>query len=506
MDSSNLPIDIQCSKILNWILDRRHCPREWQKEVMKIRTKINLAIQDMPEHPSITELLSGSTIHYFNCLSIIKILHETEKETRNIFGMYSSQRIKDWNNVVSLYQKNNIYLGEAASLLQRNVSYEIPSLKKQVHKLQQMQDECDKKYQSATKSINEINHQLKQSYEELGIKGENLAAELKSIPNSLESVYNIITTKCEKLSNFANYYSKYVEYFFKRNPSEALPYLSYLIKNGNKTVFEWRTGIKPTSIERPACNYDFGEEDKQEVVSTDADEINFDLNDVVLDETGDIDWGDTENIEAVDVSEAHVANGDEDAFKGYIIVEDAGVYVPSDGIAKGNDALTLLEFIDTRNLIFQDLTRLNTFLNQKYLEMSEEQNVLISTIMQDAPKEVQAFTENDIRHGKELVSDIINYFTSKKTEKLFLIHDSSKYLKRIYEQLTKKVKSISRYNRNKEEYMRQKEEFKVEENATDKNHKLLIKKTKELQKSISEDLSKKCNCRRVNIMGEINTW
>ena len=55
-----LPIDIHLTKLLDWILDRRHCPRDWQKNVLPIRNKISLAIQDMPEHNDITDLLSGS--------------------------------------------------------------------------------------------------------------------------------------------------------------------------------------------------------------------------------------------------------------------------------------------------------------------------------------------------------------------------------------------------------------------------------------------------------------
>ncbi len=53
--------------------------------------------------------------------------------------MYSSQRMKDWNAIISAYQKNNIYLSEAASLLQRSVAYEIPALKKQINKCQNQQ-------------------------------------------------------------------------------------------------------------------------------------------------------------------------------------------------------------------------------------------------------------------------------------------------------------------------------------------------------------------------------
>ena len=54
--------------------------------------------------------------------------------------MYSSQRMKDWNNITSIYQKNGIYLAEASSLLQRHVTYEIPSLRRQIVKTQQFQN------------------------------------------------------------------------------------------------------------------------------------------------------------------------------------------------------------------------------------------------------------------------------------------------------------------------------------------------------------------------------
>lgn len=50
-------------------------------------------------------------INYFHCLRIVDILKETEAESKNIFGRYSSQRMKDWQEIVKLYEKENIYLG-----------------------------------------------------------------------------------------------------------------------------------------------------------------------------------------------------------------------------------------------------------------------------------------------------------------------------------------------------------------------------------------------------------
>jgi len=64
----------------------------------------------------------------------VKILEKTEVDTKNFFGQYGSQRMKDWKDVLKCYEKENVYLGEVASLLLRNVNYEIPALRRQIQK------------------------------------------------------------------------------------------------------------------------------------------------------------------------------------------------------------------------------------------------------------------------------------------------------------------------------------------------------------------------------------
>lgn len=85
-------------------------------------------------------------IHYFHCLRIVEILKGTEASSKNIFGRYSSQRMKvtcylmpnfqerifvscfylllkykmcsfymfpqDWQEILTLYEADNLYLGE----------------------------------------------------------------------------------------------------------------------------------------------------------------------------------------------------------------------------------------------------------------------------------------------------------------------------------------------------------------------------------------------------------
>lgn len=75
------------------------------------------------------------------------ILKQTEKDTKSIFGSYGSQRMKDWQEIIRLYEKDNVYLAETAQLYVRNVNYEVPSVRKQMTKLEQQSDESLKRSQ-----------------------------------------------------------------------------------------------------------------------------------------------------------------------------------------------------------------------------------------------------------------------------------------------------------------------------------------------------------------------
>jgi hypothetical protein len=71
-------------------------------------------------------LLSGAHINYWHCLEILDLLKDTEKGTKNFFGQYGSQRMALWKEIVSLYENDNIFLGEGSQLLTQAVTYELP--------------------------------------------------------------------------------------------------------------------------------------------------------------------------------------------------------------------------------------------------------------------------------------------------------------------------------------------------------------------------------------------
>lgn len=152
----NFPIDIQLKKMTNWMENRRLCGKNWHAQVTEIRAKIAAAIQDMPEHPTIKDLLSATNINFYNCQAILEVLLETEKDSKNMLGMYTSTRISDWRQICSLYEKDSCYLPEASNYLVQAVSYEIPSLKKQMAKQEKNVNDLDKVEEGTKRKISEL--------------------------------------------------------------------------------------------------------------------------------------------------------------------------------------------------------------------------------------------------------------------------------------------------------------------------------------------------------------
>ena len=68
-----------------------------------------------------------------------------------------------------------------------------------------------------------------------------------------------------------------------------------------------------------------------------------------------IDWGDFGTTEDIPIEISETIDFDLETLKKEIVIEGSGVYVPLDNIAKGNDALNILEFTETRDLLLNDL-------------------------------------------------------------------------------------------------------------------------------------------------------
>ena len=57
-------------------------------------------------------ILFITVFDYHVCKRIVEILKNTDKDSKNIFGQYTSKRLLDWQEIVKLYESNNVFLGK----------------------------------------------------------------------------------------------------------------------------------------------------------------------------------------------------------------------------------------------------------------------------------------------------------------------------------------------------------------------------------------------------------
>lgn len=153
--------------------------------------------------------------------------------------------MKDWQEIVRLYEHDSVYLAEAGQILVRNINYEIPALKKQMSKFDQLIDEAHKKIHDLTVSESVLTSQRAALCQKLGIEGKNLREEFLAKINDLPKLYKDVAANLGKIQQALKLYGDST-----KNP-ECLPMVRYVTETGNTTVYQYVHGKVPVSIEEP---------------------------------------------------------------------------------------------------------------------------------------------------------------------------------------------------------------------------------------------------------------
>ena len=387
----------------------------------------------MPEHEGIKKLLTGSNINYFHCLKIIDILKETEKDSKNFFGSYGSQRMKDWQQIVKMYEGDNIYLAEAASVISQNVCYEGPGLKKAIAKCDTSEQDCDKKEDSIKRRVTELEAEFAKECKELGISGQgSIRKEVIDLAKGLPETYDSIAKDANSLMEACETYEMFVKKALGQDcKEEIIGNLKFLIENGNVTTYEWKYKEKPISIEENVLVFEDEEDDKED----NGDEIDFgdDAIDFGDDAGGEIDFGDDGSGE-IDFGDAEIDFGTEntgeidfgDVDISSIVVEEGGM---AGGVAKDEEALCILDNRRTRALILDELEELNGFLTQRLAEKSSSgaKYNLVSSEDDMDPQTLEKMIAN--------VETVIGKLTATKMQQLQLIRGSPEVVNRLVDKL-----------------------------------------------------------------------
>ncbi|KAF2347949.1 CDK5 regulatory subunit-associated protein 3 [Trinorchestia longiramus] len=506
-----LPIDIHLNKLVHFVVSRQHAKKDWAETARVVREKINAAIQDMPEHPEITKLLSGTYINYFHCLKIVKILKETEADSKNILGWYTSQRMKDWQAVVKEYEKGGAYLAESGHLLHQYVAHELPGIQAQLSRCAQIQQECDKREADLAKIAQNARKAYVRQCKQLGIEGNNVRRELIEQLKELPSELNLIGKDFSELTDAAQFYLSFVAFTCDGKYQDGLAMLRYIAEHGDVTTYQYVHGEEPLSIECPMetltdiqeqaegddGGIDFGEDggniDFGDGVTA-GDEIDFggsgeDQIDFGEDDTTGIDFGDSG---AIDWGAAGAAAAE-------ITVEDSGV---SGGVARESEALSLLLNPTTRSKILNDLYELEAFLKYRLVEMTSSDESLVALNMWDeAPKQLQMVAAATLEVYLSIVQKILEKLMAPKIVQLFMISESHRYVDRLTASLHKQEERCHVSPTMLEALQQRRKHAQEQQLQLSRKLQQIKAAAKSLHFQIQDAISAKYNGRMVNIMG-----
>ena len=153
---------------------------------------------------------------------IVELLKETEKDSKNFFGQYGSQRMKDWAEIVTMYQKDNLFLAEAAQLLAQNVIYEIPGVKKSLARCDTVEADCDKAEVASFKREKELQEEFSRECRELGIEGGQVRKEVIELAKELPETYRQIAADTAGLSEACQLYQDFMRGLLDEGCSEVV--------------------------------------------------------------------------------------------------------------------------------------------------------------------------------------------------------------------------------------------------------------------------------------------
>ncbi|XP_078488431.1 CDK5 regulatory subunit-associated protein 3 [Ciona intestinalis] len=511
-----IPIDIQCNKLVDWLVDRRHCNIKWQMAAEVVKEKISDALQDMPNTEEMQKLLKGSCFHYFKCVKIVSVLKDTEKESKNIFGMYSSKRMKDWQEIVKLYEKENLHLAELSSRLLRNLNYEIPAIKRQIAKCHQIQEESRKKIQDCVRNTQEVKRHYSEECKKVEIVGKNVQRELLELVRDLPKEFDDIAAQCKDLYPVLEYYIAFVEFSLGSNSfsDEILLLLRHLSTLGNTTVYQWRTGDLPDKIlkEDSLKDKNMKEEESEEIdwdISFDPDPvedavIDFDVSTedlgIVLETAGCGEEQDNgfeilnkDDMQSWDIEEVSVAE-----------VPNGSKLDSTEKVATGDDALSVLEFVKTRNQFVNELLELTGFLSQRLAETQRESDVLSINQFQEAPPILQLTSSCELESMLVQVTSIYNSLTSNRMTQLCRILDSPKFVERVADTLSRRLALTKKYENQVSVHEVSSHEATTELNLLHPKLALLVDECKEWKQLVEKEISKRYKDRPVHLMGAIN--
>ena len=446
--------------------------------------------------PEITNLLGQSYITYYHVKRIIELLKVSEKDTKSFFGSYSSQRMKDWLQIVEKYEADNVFIAESTRIIQHNVSYEVPALKKKIENCQNKLADSERKESQLKAAAETLKVKFKQTCRDIGIEGTNIAGEMKNVANTLPEILDGVVTsvKAADFLKAIDYYKAFLGFTLDdHNEAETVKLLQFVAAEGNSSVYKFETGL-----DLPAG----GGADSSGGGAAAADSGGIDFGD----DSGGIDFGDSGDAGGIDFGDDGGGidfgdgSGDAGGISG-ITIEGSG----SGGAPPVKTRDAVLQYSQTRNVMVDQILELEGFLQQRIEELSTDTFDITSINQFDGADSAVVPPLKAVKSMLAAVEKASSVLTSAKTAQVVMVASSSKFVGRL-------VKSLEQKRSGSDAMLGKIKDLEVSrikwrETITETQPKLsgLIDQTKQLQGQVEGSVSALYKGRKVNLQGDINT-
>ncbi|XP_073143902.1 CDK5RAP3 protein homolog [Henckelia pumila] len=542
----NLPIDIAFTRLGEWLVDRKRIPLDWRKRMAALRAKITTAFSSLPKDVDPFFLtLDPQGIGYLEAKKVYEILLESTRESRNIFGRLSGPA-GDWETIVRSYEKDHIFLAEAAQIMVQNVNYEIPYHKKQLQKAQHQLAELERKETDIKRNAALSAAKYTEACLDLGLQGINVRSEL--VENAKQSLPSIFSRILEVLNNDSvsratELYSTFVRDAHTekdKKPGLVLTNLQHLRENPpslhvsaspeviasfNAQAFHHEPAVIAGSADILSDSIDWD-------ITLESSQIDWDIGTVEEIEDNGNGLGPYEIVNASDISpNSQVApNADSSGAPDVSVKEMSwdvsaensqfgGATEPNVSMESGtrhhhhkteepgnNHKRSPLMETEYRNKILDDLFEAKAFLNQRFLELTNEETLSLQHQVQSvAPFVLQQYTSDSIQAIVNDVSSAITLLTNRKTRDLIMILNSKRLLDRLVSTVEEKKQHEVKLKRALEDLYIKRMELQNSLSSLWPKQEADLVKSRELKKLCESTLSRIFDERTVNIIGEINT-